>query len=72
MSVIGPVLSTMNDGNRPDTACATCPKAMWYRTSARFRAFCREMRVITWQDGEKEPIQHCDGREAALSDDSES
>lgn len=69
MKVVGPVLS--DAGAHPDTACATCPKAMWYRTSKRLRAFCREIRTITWEDGENEPILNCDGREAALNDDGE-
>ena len=51
----------------PITACATCPKAMWYRTPKRLRAFCRELRMITWEDGEPEPVMQCDGREAALA-----
>lgn len=64
----GPTLeaTALDNLPKPKPACATCPKAMWYRSSKRLRAFCREMRVITWQDGEQEPILECDGREAAL------
>ncbi len=66
--VIGPTLEATPADQRPQPlpACATCPKAMWYRTHRRLRAFCRELRHITWQDGEQEPIMECDGREAAL------
>lgn len=52
----------------PLPACATCPKAMWYRTPTRLRAFCRELRHISWEDGISEPVIQCDGREAALLD----
>ncbi|OQW80337.1 MAG: hypothetical protein BVN32_00170 [Proteobacteria bacterium ST_bin14] len=51
----------------PMPACGTCPKAMWYRTPKRLRAFCRELRIITWEDDEAEPVMQCDGREAALA-----
>ncbi len=66
--VIGPTLDALPTGQRPQPlpACATCPKAMWYRTPQRLQAFCRELRHVTWQDGEQEPIIQCDGREAAL------
>jgi len=40
---------------------------MWYRTSKHLRAFCREIRLITWEQGEQNPILQCDGREAALT-----
>lgn len=64
--LIGPTLSA---GEQPDPmpACGDCPKAIWYRTPKRTRAFCRELRLITWEDGESEPIMQCDGREAALA-----
>ncbi len=65
--IIGPALDAVDIGKRPETACATCPKAMWYRTATRLRAFCRELRHISWHDGEQEPILQCDGREAALT-----
>lgn len=66
--LIGPTLEAVPANQRPQPmpACATCPKAMWYRSSERLRAFCRELRHITWQDGEREPVVQCDGREAAL------
>ncbi|MDK2766631.1 MAG: hypothetical protein KYX69_02815 [Sphingomonas sp.] len=56
-------------GKQPDPlpVCAICPKAMWYRSSKRLRAFCRELRTITWQDDEVEPILECDGYEATLA-----
>ena len=65
---IGPTLGSVPPDRQPNPmpACATCPKAMWYRTSRQLRAFCRELRHISWQDGELEPIVQCDGREAAL------
>lgn len=65
-ALMGPTLSA-GDQPVPMPACATCPKAMWYRTPKRLRAFCRELRMITWEDGEQEPIVECDGREAALT-----
>lgn len=65
--IVGPTLDAVDTGKRPETACATCPKAMWYRTAKRLRAFCRELRHISWHDGEQEPIIQCDGREAALA-----
>lgn len=52
---------------KPIPVCAKCPKAMWYRTAKRMRAFCRELRHITWEDGEQEPILQCDGYEATLT-----
>ena len=68
IGVMGPILDATAPTDRPNPmpAGATCPKAMWHRSSKRLRAFCREIRVITWQDGEQEPILVCDGREAAL------
>lgn len=63
---MGPTLGT-GEQPTPMPACGTCPKAMWYRTPKRLRAFCRELRMITWEDGEREPIVQCDGREAALA-----
>ena len=71
IGVIGPVISGTEPGERPDTACTTCPRAMWYRTNSQLRAFCREARFISWQNGDRNPIQTCDGREAALADDDE-
>ena len=67
--IIGPTLeaTALDDRPRPMPACATCPQAMWYRTPKRLRAFCRELRLITWQDDEQEPVLECDGREAALA-----
>lgn len=64
----GPTIETLGDAERPEPmpACGTCPKAMWYRTSRHLRAFCREIRLITWEDGERNPILQCDGREAGL------
>jgi hypothetical protein len=68
IAILGPTLEATAPADRPFPlpACATCPTAIWYRSSRRLRAFCREMRVITWQDGEQEAILECDGREAAL------
>lgn len=65
---IGPTFAELPPNERPQQlpACATCPKAMWYRTAKRVRSFCRELRHITWEEGETEPILQCDGREAAL------
>lgn len=66
--LVGPTLSDnaslLSTDQMP--ACGTCPKAMWYRTSKQLRAFCREIRLITWEQGEQDPILQCDGREAAL------
>lgn len=66
--LVGPTLSDSDSlqlsGQMP--ACGTCPKAMWYRTSKHLRAFCREIRLITWEQGEQDPILQCDGRDAAL------
>ena len=65
---IGPTIETLATGDRPQPmpACGTCPKAMWYWIAKRLRAFCQELRHITWVDGDSEPILLCDGREAAL------
>lgn len=66
MSDIGPVVSGMPENERPDTVCAICPKAMWFRSRNKgARAFCRELRHITWQQDEQDPITECDGQVAA-------
>lgn len=62
----GPTLKSASAQPQPMPACGTCPKAMWYRTAKHLRAYCREIRLITWEEGEKDPILQCDGREAAL------
>ncbi|WP_394653107.1 hypothetical protein [uncultured Sphingomonas sp.] len=68
MSEVGPVLSAMPEGARPDTVCAICPKAMWFRSRKQgVRAFCRELRHITWQQGEQDPVTECDGQAASDS-----
>lgn len=69
MSETGPTIGDIPEDERPATICTTCPVAMWYRSSARLRCFCREMRVVSWEDGDKDPILQCDGREAALNSD---
>lgn len=65
----GPTIGSLADAERPQPmpACGTCPKAMWYRTAKHLRAFCREIRHLTWEDGDSDPILQCDGREAALT-----
>ncbi|WP_419809036.1 hypothetical protein [Sphingomonas sp.] len=66
MSEIGPVVSALPEEDRPDTVCTICPKAMWYRSRKQgVRAFCRELRHITWQSGEQDPVAECDGQIAA-------
>ncbi len=66
MSEMGPVVSEMTNEDRPDTVCAICPKAMWYRSRMQgVRAFCRELRHITWHSGEQDPVTECDGQVAA-------
>lgn len=62
----GPTFARSGKHLDPQPVCAICPKAMWYRTAKRLRAFCRELRTITWQDDEPEPILECDGYEATL------
>lgn len=65
MSETGPVVNGMPEG-RPDTVCAICPKAMWYRSNKHgVRAYCRELRHITWQPGDEDLITECDGQIAA-------
>ena len=66
--LVGPTLSENASLLSADQmpACGTCPKAMWYRTPKHLRAFCREIRLITWEEGEQNPVLQCDGREAAL------
>lgn len=69
--LIGPTFGAAGSNERPAAlpACATCPKAMWYRTARQgLRAFCRELRLISWRQGEDDPVTACDGREAALRD----
>lgn len=65
---MGPTFSQIAVDARPKPMplCAKCPKAMWYRSSKRMRAFCRELRHITREDGEQEPVLECDGYEATL------
>lgn len=66
MSDIGPVIGGLPLHSRPDTLCAICPKAMWLRSGKQgVRAFCRELRHITWQPGEDDPVTECDGQVAA-------
>ena len=67
MSELSPVVSGMPGDDRPDTVCAICPKAMWYRSRKQnVRSFCRELRHITWQSNEQDPVTECDGQVAAL------
>jgi hypothetical protein len=66
MSEMGPVVTALTEHDRPETVCAICPKAMWYRSRKQdVRAFCRELRHITWQSNEQDPITECDGQIAA-------
>lgn len=66
MSEMGPLVSSLPEDDRPDTVCAICPKAMWYRSRKQgVRAFCRELRHIVWQSGEQDPVTECDGQIAA-------
>ena len=67
--LFGPTLMAADpeERPRPPPACATCPKAMWYRTAKHgLRAFCRELRLLSWQVGDDDPVTECDGREATL------
>ncbi|CAM3129405.1 hypothetical protein SPAN111604_05315 [Sphingomonas antarctica] len=66
MSEVGPVISALPPEGRPKTVCTICPKAMWYRSRKHgIRAFCRELRHITWQSDEQDPVTECDGQIAA-------
>lgn len=66
MSEIGPVVSGMPENGHPDTVCVICSKAMWFRSSKQgVRAFCRELRHITWHQEEQDPVTECDGQIAA-------
>lgn len=49
---------------RPATACASCPSAIWH-FQGEWRCFCNVMKFAAWQ-GKGSPIAVCDGREAAL------
>ena len=67
MSDVSPVVGAMPEDKRPDTVCTICPKAMWYRSHKQVvRAFCRELRHITWQPEEEDPVAECDGQIATL------
>lgn len=53
------------EDNRPRTACASCPSAIWYQ-QPEWRCFCNIMKFQPWT-GEGTPIQVCDGREASVA-----
>jgi hypothetical protein len=50
---------------RPATACASCPSAIWH-FQGEWRSFCNLMKFVSWQ-GKGSPIAVCDGRETALA-----
>lgn len=53
------------DQERPATACASCPSAIWH-FQGEWRSFCNLMKFGSWQ-GKGSPIAVCDGRETALA-----
>jgi len=50
---------------RPATACASCPSAIWH-FQGEWRGFCNLMKFVSWQ-GKGSPIAVCDGRETTLA-----
>lgn len=50
---------------RPATACASCPSAIWH-FQGEWRSFCNLMKFSSWQ-GKGSPITVCDGREASIA-----
>jgi hypothetical protein len=50
---------------RPATACASCPSAIWH-FQGEWRSFCNVMKFSSWQ-GKGSPITVCDGREASIA-----
>lgn len=50
---------------RPTTACASCPYAIWH-FQGEWRGFCNLMKFVAWK-GKGSPIAVCDGRETAIA-----
>lgn len=50
---------------RPATACASCPSAIWH-SQGELRCFCNVMKFVSWQ-GKGSPITVCDARESVLA-----
>lgn len=50
---------------RPATACASCPSAIWH-FQGEWRGFCNLMKFVSWQ-GKGSPITVCDGRETSIA-----
>lgn len=50
---------------RPATACASCPSAIWH-FQGEWRGFCNLMKFVSWQ-GKVSPVAVCDGREASIA-----
>ncbi len=58
-------IALVAEEDRPATACASCPAAIWYK-QPEWRCFCNIMKFQSWTSQE-EPIPVCDGREASLA-----
>lgn len=59
------VIALVAAEDRPATACASCPAAIWYK-QPEWRCFCNIMKFQSWTSQE-EPIPVCDGREASVA-----
>lgn len=51
--------------DRPPTACASCPSAIWYK-QPDWRCFCNVMKFQAWAC-EGTPILACDARETSVA-----
>ena len=61
---ISPLIEQMPNTGRPEAACVSCPKSLWFKNN-ELQCFCTAMHSVTY--GRKEaPITSCDGREIAL------
>ena len=62
---VSPALMLLGEADRPETQCADCPAAVWYR-QGELRAFCQVMKILSWTTG-SDPVKVCDGRESAIA-----
>ncbi len=54
-------------GEPPNTQCATCPLARWYKKNT-WDCFCTEFKALTYEEGNNRTaaVVACDARELAL------
>ena len=46
---------------KEDSACLTCPNAIWYAQKEEASCYCLVMRIITCSTNAENPLRICDG-----------